>query len=130
MSAETAGRVDPPGPAGWLRRLTDSAAGIGRARLELALLELEAERDRLGRVLLRAALGLVLLALATALALAGWLLLLPAQDRAGWALGLALVLLVAAWACAWDGRRLARRRRPLLSLQGIPPPRRSEATKP
>lgn len=106
-----------------MQRLLASAAGIGRTRLELALVELEAERVRLARLLLRAVAGLLLLFLAVVLALAGWLLQVAAEDRPAWAAGLALVCGVAAGALAWDSRRLTRRRGPLLSTRWLPPRR-------
>ena len=123
MSVDPAGRAGPPGLATALQRLLNGAAEIGRTRLELALLELEAERVRLARVLLRAAVGLFLFLLAVALLVAGWLLHLPPEDRAGWAIGLAIAFGAGAALVAWDGRRLVRRGRPLLSTGWLPPPR-------
>ena len=123
MSVDPAGRAGPPGLAATLQRLLDGAVEIGRTRLVLALLELEAERARLARVLLRAAVGLALLLFALALLVTGWLLHLPAGDRAGWALALALVFAAAGLFVTWDSRRLARRRHPLLSTRWVPPPR-------
>lgn len=123
MSVDPAGRAGPPGLATALQRLLNGAAEIGRTRLELALLELEAERVRLARVLLRAAVGLFLFLLAVALLVAGWLLHLPPEDRAGWAIGLGIAFGAGAALVAWDGRRLVRRGRPLLSTSWLPPPR-------
>lgn len=123
MSVDPAGRAGPPGLAAAVQRLLNGAAEIGRTRLELALLELEAERVRLARMLLRAVLGLFLFLLAVALLVAGWLLHLPPEERAAWALGLALAFGAGAAGVAWDGRRLARRRRPWLSTGWLPPAR-------
>jgi uncharacterized membrane protein YqjE len=123
LSVDRAGRDPRPGLAAAIRQLLHGAAEIGRTRLELALLELEAERRRLARILVRLAVGLVLVVFALALVVVGWLLHLPAQDRAIWALALAGAFGVAALLGAWDGRRLARRRRPLLSTRWMPPPR-------
>lgn len=124
MSLDRAGRDPRPGLAAMIQQLLHGAAEIGRTRLELARLELEAEGQRLARVLLRLAAGFFLSLFAVALGVTGWLLHLPAQERVGWALALALVFGVAGALLAWDGRRLARRRRPLLSTRWLPPPRR------
>lgn len=123
MSVDPAGRAGPAGLAATLQRLLDAAVEIGRTRLELALLELEAERVRLAQALLRAAVGLLLGFLAVALAVASWLLHLPAEDRSRWALALALVFGLSACLVAWVSRRRARRRRPVMSTRAVPPPR-------
>ena len=126
MSGDPASRASPPGLAAALQRLLSGSAEIGRTRVELAMLELEAERVRLAGLLLRAAVGLFLFLMAVVLVVAGWLLHLPPEDRAGWALGLALAFGAAAALVGWDGRRLARRRGPLLSTRWVPPPRARE----
>lgn len=121
MSLDRAGRDPRPGLAATIQQLLQGAAEIGRTRLELARLELEAEGRRLARALLRLAAGLFLLLFALALAVTGWLLYLPAQERVVWALVLALAFAVAAALLVWDGRRLARRRRPLPCTRWMPP---------
>lgn len=123
MSLDPAGRAASGGLGASVQRLLAGAAEIGRTRLELALLELEAERVRLARLLLRAVAGLFLLFLAIVLALGWWLLQVASEDRAAWAGGLALVCGLAAGLVAWDGRRLARRRGPWLSIRWLPPRR-------
>ena len=123
MSPGTGGPTTPSGLGTTVQRLLHGVAEIGRTRLELALLELEAERVRLERLLLRAAVGLLLLFLAVVMALGAWLLHVPAEDRPLWAGMLALLFGVAAALVAWDGRRLARRRGPLLSTRWLPPAR-------
>ena len=112
--------ADRAGPAAVAARLLQGLAQIGRTRLELARLELEAERDRLLRVLLRAALGLLLGALALAMGALWCVLRAPPQDRASWAGGLALAFAGAAAAAAWSGRRAARCGSAWLSTQWLP----------
>lgn len=124
MSIDPAGRAPPGGLAGTVQRLLTGAAEIGRTRLELALLELEAERVRVARLFLRAAIGLFLLFLAVVMGVGWWLLRVTPEDRPGWAGALALVFAVAAGLVAWDARRLARRLGPWLSTRWLPPPRR------
>ena len=108
-----------------MAQLLHGAAEIGRTRLELARLELEGEGRRLVRALLRLAAGFFLSLFALALGITGWLLHLPVQERVGWIVALALVFGVAGVLLAWDGRRLARRHRPLLSTRWLPPPHKS-----
>lgn len=127
MSVEPGGPARPAGLGAAVRRLLYGVAEIGRTRLELALLELEAERVRLERLLLRAAAGLLLLFLAVVMAVGAWLLHVAPEDRPVWAGMLALLFGVAAALVAWDGRRLARRRGPLLSTRWLPPARASSS---
>ncbi|MCZ2439078.1 MAG: phage holin family protein [Burkholderiales bacterium] len=76
--------ADPVAGAGLLRslrRLTDSALEIVQVRLALLGTEFEQEKQRLFDALLRAVLGLLLLALALVLAVAFVLLLLQEAYR-------------------------------------------------
>lgn len=128
MSPGTGGPTTPSGLGTTVQRLLHGVAEIGRTRLELALLELEAERVRLERLLLRAAVGLLLLFMAVLMAVGAWLLHVAPEDRPLWAALLALIFGLAAALVAWDGRRLARHRGPLLSMRWLPP--RRPITKP
>lgn len=70
--------TDPAGGGGLarsLRRLADTAVGIVQVRLELFGTELQQEKQRLYDVLLRAAIGLLLIGLALVLAI-GFVVLL------------------------------------------------------
>ena len=94
-----------------LRRLLGSAAGIAATHLEWVALEIEAEKQRLARLWMYAALTLFLLFTATWLGVAGLLLWAEPSQRAAIAAGLALVFLAAAAVAAFSWRRLSRQRR-------------------
>ena len=94
-----------------LRRLLGSAAGIAATHLEWVALEIEAERQRLARLWLYAALTLFLLFTGIWLSVAGLLLWAEPPQRAAIAAGLALVFLAATAVAAWSWRRLSRHRR-------------------
>ncbi|MFM7705992.1 MAG: phage holin family protein [Rubrivivax sp.] len=106
-----------------VQRLLHAAAEVGRSRLELALLELEAERTRLARAAWQAAILLVLVVQALVLLTAAGLLGLPPEDRAARAGALGAAFTAAAAALGWRMRCAGRRRRPWLSLGGVPPRR-------
>ena len=94
-----------------LRRLLGSAAGIAATHLEWVALEIEAERQRLARLWMYAALTLFLLFTGIWLSVAGLLLWAEPPQRAAIAAGLALVFLAATAVAAWSWRRLSRHRR-------------------
>jgi len=105
-------------PPGGLRdathRLLASALAIGRTRLELATIELEAERLHLAHLLIAASITLFLLFLGLLLA-AGWIVAVCAPADRPLALALLTALFLgAAAAGAWHWRRVALRKPPLL----------------
>jgi uncharacterized membrane protein YqjE len=89
-----------------LRRLLGSAAGIAATHLEWVALEIEAERQRLARLWMHAALTLLLLFTGIWLGVAGLLLWAEPPQRAAIAAGLALVFLAATAVASWSWRRL------------------------
>ena len=94
-----------------LRRLLGSAAGIAATHLEWVALQIEAERRRLARLWMYAALTLFLLFTGIWLGVAGLLLWAEPSQRAAIAAGLALGFLAAAAVAACRWRRLSRHRR-------------------
>ena len=94
-----------------LRRLLGSAAGIAATHLEWVALQIEAERQRLARLWMYAALTLFLLFTGTWLGVAGLLLWAEPAQRAPVAGALALMFLAAGAVAAFSWRRLSRQRR-------------------
>jgi uncharacterized membrane protein YqjE len=94
-----------------IRRLLGSVAGIAATHLEWLALEIEAERLRLARLWMCAALTLCLLFTGMGLAVAGLLLWAEPAQRAAVAGALAGVFLAAGAVAAFSWRRLSRQRR-------------------
>lgn len=94
-----------------LRSLLGSAAGIAATHLEWVALEIEAEKRRLARLSMHAALTLFLLFTAVWLGIASLLLWAEPSQRAAMAAGLALGFLAGAVVAACRWRLLSRHRR-------------------
>lgn len=101
-----------------IRRLLRSVADIAVTRLEWVALEIEAERLRLARLWVSAALTLFLLFTGTWLGVAGLLLWAEPAQRAPVAGVLALMFLAAGAVAAFSWRRLSRQR---LAFRWAPP---------
>jgi uncharacterized membrane protein YqjE len=105
-------------------RLLVTLLAIARTRVELAAAAIELERARLARMLLCAALALVLLQLAVAFGV-GWLLLVCAPSDRPAVLGILALLVLAAGLVALRKWVWLARRRPAWALR-TPPPARSD----
>ena len=107
QGAECSG--EGPSALGAGRRLLALGLALARTQCELLLLQAQAERDRVLRLLLSAARTLLLAFLAASLAVVALLLALEPPQRPWVAAALALALCLAALATVQDCRRLTRR---------------------